>query len=189
VIDVAPDGKAQAMFGTVPNYMPNARVMVEGAKVNIVTAVKNEVELTQQGDDSLVGRFTATKEKRQFPIKLTKLKPSSEFDGEWEGKAYTRPCPQARGTDFFSRGNYQLTIRNSLITGKGVFSYIDMDHQVWARWSTITGHVDSDGFAVLLQTSLLGQTSPPLLGMFTNTEFRASQTQDFCAYDVKLIRK
>ena len=190
VIDVAPDNKAQAMFGTGPNNLARAGLMVEGATVKIVTAVKNEVELTRRGDESLVGRFTATKEKREFPISLTKLKASMEFDGEWEGKAYTRPCPQVDAAAFFFRGNYQITIRNSLIKGQGVFYFDNTDSQHIFRWSNITGHVDSDGFGVLVQTPFhLGGASGNLLGAFTGTEFHASQTRGRCAYDVKLMRK
>jgi len=190
VFDVTPDNKAPAFFARNPLDTTRAECLLEGAKIKVVTlSTKRVVELTREGDESLVGTFT-DENGRQFPIRLTKMKPSSEFDGEWEGKAYTRPCARTRSDVFFFRGNYQLTIRNSQITGKGVFYLDNTDGQHMFRWSIVTGQVESDGVGVLVQTPLqAGGASGFLLGKFTGNEFLASQTRGLCAYDVKLNRK
>jgi hypothetical protein len=190
VLDVTPDNSGPATFGRSPLDSTRAELNLEGAKVKVVTlTTKRVVELTRQGDESLVGTFT-DESGQKFPIRLTKIKLSSEFDGRWEGEGLTRPGCMLPATDFYQDSNYYLTIQNGLITG---YSLARVHHPLTGskfRKSTVTGQVEPDGIGVLVQTPLSqGGASGNLVGTFTGTEFHASQTRGRCAYDVKLMRK
>jgi hypothetical protein len=87
VTEVSPDGKARAMWGIAGEFSFRPDVRVEGVQVKIVTGSKSVVELMRQGDTLLAGTFTTVKG-RVFPIKLAKVKPSTEIDGQ---KQVTQP--------------------------------------------------------------------------------------------------
>lgn len=85
--EVFPDGKAQAPFGIAGGFSAPVDVRVEGSVVKIVTPRKAVVELKREGDDSLVGTFTAPNG-QALAIRFAKIKPLTEIDGQ---KQLTQP--------------------------------------------------------------------------------------------------
>jgi hypothetical protein len=92
------------------------------------------VTLPRQGEDKLQGTFTA-KNGRQFPISLTKLQRSTEFDGKWVGRAIP-------SRSSYATGEYDIVVKHSEITGSVTFSNYG---RVWI--STVEGEIYSNNIA------------------------------------------
>jgi hypothetical protein len=177
---VAPDGTAQARWAITGQSTTGANVKVDGSQVNFVVAgSKSVVELTREGDDSLAGKITFANGK-PFPIKLTKIKLSTAFDGEWTGGASVlRGCGSA---------TYNFSVKDSLITGNLRILYYDTSPPSYD--SIITGEVAADGKAVI-EIAGPARTSQ-FTGTFSGVEFRASDPpigNRGCAYDIQMKRR
>ena len=184
VTAVGPDGEAKAQWGIRGQSIGRADATVDGARVKVlIPSSNNLVELTREGDNSLVGTY-ALPTGTSFPIKLTKIKPTTEFDGDWTGHTI--------GAIGCGGAHYDLTVRDSLITGKlRLFSTGRVEKESWE--SIITGEVKADGTATLRLKG--GARTTQFSGTFTNTEFRGTDARygdrgnGQCTYEVELKRR
>ena len=178
VTRVSPDGaEAIAMWSVSGEQAFWANLALEGSQVKIVTNTKSVVELTREGDESLVGKLTWANG-QGFSIKLRKIRLSTEFDGEWEGNS---PVFQGCGDAY-----YKITVKDSLITGRLRIIWQDLSP---SAISAITGEVDADGRAVI---QVRGARNSRFSGTFTSKEFRGSDPpvgNQGCSYEVKLNRR
>ena len=178
VTRVSPDGaEAIAVWSVSGEQAFWANVTLEGSQVKIVTNTKSVVELTREGDESLVGKLKWA-DGQEFSIKFRKVKLSTEFDGEWQGN---NPVFQGCGD-----AHYKITVKDSLVTGQLRILWKDLSPPAS---SAITGEVDADGRAVI---QVRGARNSRFSGTFTSTEFRGSDPpvgNQGCSYEVKLNRR
>lgn len=178
---VSPDGKALARWTVTGQKRGRVDAKVEGSQVQVVTGGNSLVELTREGDDSLSGTFTLGTG-RAFPIKLARIKPSTEFDGDWTGM--TSRAMKGCGAPY-----YNLTVKNSQITGRLLI--MAQSNNPPAE-SAITGIVNADGTATI---QLTGARKTKFTGKFSGTEFKGLDPAygggrlSACSYEVELKRK
>lgn len=183
VSEVAPDGWAKAQYGITGQNTGQIDVAVDGAQVKfLIPTTNNRIELMREGENSLVGTFSLPTGK-SFPMKLTKIKPTTEFDGDWSGNT--------AGNASCGGASYDLTVKDSLITGK--LRLVDRRIHGATYESIITGQVYADGTAAL---SLKGEgRNTQFSGTFTSTEFRGTDARygnrgfSQCTYEVELKRR
>jgi hypothetical protein len=77
VTGVAPDGLAQGTWYVTGQQPLSALILVEEARVRILTAGKSTIELTLQEDDLLVGKYISDSGE-SLPIKLARIESPSE---------------------------------------------------------------------------------------------------------------
>jgi hypothetical protein len=71
VTGVGPDGLAQGTWYVTGQQPLSALILVEGARVRILTAGKSTIDLTRQEDDLLVGKYISDSGE-SLPIKLAR---------------------------------------------------------------------------------------------------------------------
>jgi hypothetical protein len=179
---VSPDGTAVSLFGIPPESRGRVEVKVEGAQVNIfVPSSKSTVELIREGDGELIGKLVSV-DGRDWPIRLSKSKLSSRFDGKYSGTS--------RGNKGCGAIDYEITVKDSLITG-------------FSRWRTsswtvrsarssdsdVTGEVGDSGVALI---ELKGPArNSRFSGMFDDSALTAIDPPDIylqCSFALKLRR-
>jgi hypothetical protein len=77
VTEVAPDGLAQGTWYVTGQQPLNALILVEGARVRILTAGRSTIELTRQEDDWLAGKYISDSGE-SLPIKLARTESPGE---------------------------------------------------------------------------------------------------------------
>jgi hypothetical protein len=182
VHDVSPDGTAVGLWGIPPENRGRVEVTVEGVKVKIfVPSSKSTVELIWESASDLSGRLVST-EGREWPIRLSKSKLSSRFDGKYSGTS--------RGSRGCGAIDYEVTVKESLIRG-------------FSRWraaswralsgtssdSGITGEVNDHGVALI---EIRGPArNSRFSGMFDESSLTATEPADNyfqCSFGLKLRR-
>jgi hypothetical protein len=186
VHSVAPDGKAIIAWATPGGNAAQAEASAAGGTLKIAfPAAKTSIELTQTGDGELSGKYTGASGKT-YPIKFKRAKLSTEFDGEWEGRAVNNPRNVKNCTD----GNYFVTIKESLITGTfRVISRVDNG----VLEAAVTGEVQPDKTAVIEFRAITPMlASGRFTGTFSGNEFNGKDpavgTRP-CGYDVSMKKR
>jgi len=77
VAEVGPDGLAQGTWYVTGQQPLSALILVEGARVRILTAGNSTIELTRQEDDLLVGKYISDSGE-SLPIKLARTESPGE---------------------------------------------------------------------------------------------------------------
>jgi hypothetical protein len=182
VTAVAPDGTAQGLFGG-GGKPGKAQIKLEGPQVKVITGINAVVVLNRTEEGRLEGTFTWP-DGRAFPVTLMKIRPSTEFDGKWTGTA----SPTFNAT-LCASGSYELTVKDSAITGSAVF-LSDRNY----RWeSTISGGINPDKTARLqLTPKTTDARGSQFGGVFEGNEFKAKDDNNGkakCIYMVSLKKK
>jgi hypothetical protein len=186
VHNVSADGKAVALWVVPGSNAAQTETSTDGSSVKIAfPGSKAAIELIREGDGSLGGKFTNPSGKT-YPIKFKQAKLSSEFDGEWQGPATNNPRNSNECTD----GTYQVTIKESLITGTfQILSRIGSGRLE----SLVTGEIQPDKTAVLELKPLTPiMASARFTGTFNGNEFHGSNPAvggGRCGYDVNLKKR
>jgi hypothetical protein len=154
---VEADNTAKARWAITGENTGGVDARVDGSQISFVVASsKSVVELSREGDDSLAGKITFANGK-SFPVKLTRVKLSNTFDGDWQGTVTVlHGCGSA---------NYSFAVNNSLITGALRVTYGGFGGEPTSAFdSDITGEVDNNGAAVIEikegETQCFKQLSP-----------------------------
>jgi hypothetical protein len=178
---VEADNTAKARWAITGENTGSVDARVDGSQISFVVASsKSVVELSREGDDSLAGKITFANGK-SFPVKLTRVKLSNTFDGDWQGSVTVlRGCGSA---------TYNFKVTDSLITGGLRLTFAGYGTEPASFFdSDITGEVDSRGAAVI---EIRGRRNAVFPGTFTSTEFRGTDPTDSrgCSYDIVLTRR
>lgn len=177
---VQTDNTAKARWAITGENTGGVDAKVDGSQISFVVASsKSVVELSREGEDSLAGKITFANGK-SFPLKLTRVKLSNTFDGDWQGTSTVR-----RGC---GSANYSFAVNNSLISGALRVTFGGFGGEpISAFDSDITGEVDSSGAAVV---EIRGRRNSLFPGTFSGTEFRGTDPTDSrgCSYDVVMQR-
>lgn len=184
---VSADGKAVALWAIPGSNAAQTETTTDGSSFKITFPGNNTVvELTREGDNSLGGKYTNASGKT-FPIKFTKTKLSSEFDGEWEGPATNNPSNPRD----CSNGTYRVTIKDSLITG--TFEIVSRVTGAGVRQALVTGEIQPDKTAVLELKSLTpGMGSGRVPGTFNGNQFQGKDSASGsprCSWDVEFKKR
>jgi hypothetical protein len=184
---VSADGKAVALWVIPGSNASQTETSTDGTSVKIaVQGVNASVELTREGDDVLSGKYINSNGK-PFPVKFTKTKLSSEFDGNWEGPATNNPANNRDCTN----GTYRVTVKDSLISG--TFDVPSRVAGAGTLESFVTGEIQPDKTAVLELKPLSPSMYPGrFAGTFNGNQFHGSDPAvgtRRCGFDVDLKKR
>jgi hypothetical protein len=177
--------KAVVVWATPGGNATQTEASATGGMLKIAfPAAKTSIELTQAGDE-LAGKYTGPKG-NAYPIKFKRAKLSTEFDGEWEGRAINNPKNIRECTD----GNYFVTIKESLITG--TFRILSRAGSGTLE-SSVTGEIQPDKTAVLELRPITPLMVPArFTGTFNGNEFQGKDPAvgaRQCGYDVSMKKR
>jgi hypothetical protein len=184
---VSADGKAVALWVVPGSSAVQTETSTDGTNIKITLQGFNaSVELTREGDDVLNGKYINSNGK-PFPVKFTKTKLSSEFDGNWEGPATNNPI----NTRDCTNGTYRVIIKDSLITG--TFDVPSRVAGAGTLESFVTGEIQPDKTAVLELKPLTPSMGPArFTGTFNGNQFHGSDPAvgtRRCGFDVDLKKR